>query len=129
MATVVAQAILGSGIADVFCSARMTPALSAPLALDYLHELSTDVRAGVVLAADGALLAGRPELAGPARGLLAAAGDAAEVRVALPAGAVYAVRSSRHAVVLACGPLALAALALHDLRVVLAELDGRREAA
>ena len=63
------------------------------------------------------------------RALLAAAGDAAEVHVTLPDGAVYAVRSPRHAVVVACGPFTLPALSLYDLRVVLAELDGEREPA
>jgi hypothetical protein len=107
----------------------MTPALTPSLALDYLRELSADVRHGAVLGADGALLAGPPELAEPARALLAAAGDAEQAHVALPDGAVYAVRSARHAVVVACGPFSLPALALYDLRVVLAELDGVREAA
>jgi hypothetical protein len=107
----------------------MTPALTPPLALDYLRELSTDVRQGAVLGADGALLAGPAGLAEPVGALLAAAGDAAEVHVALPEGAVYAVRSPRHAVIVACGPFTLPALALYDLRVVLAELDGVREAA
>ncbi len=102
----------------------MTPALTAPLALDYLHELSTDVRAAVVLAPDGALLAGPEELREPARDLLARAGDASEVQVDLPAGTVYAVRSAQHAVVVACGPLTLSRIALFDLRTVLAELDG-----
>jgi hypothetical protein len=107
----------------------MTPSLTPPLALDYVHELSTDVRAGVVLAAGGALLAGEAALAQPARTLLAAAGDAAEIHVQLAGGAVYAERSADHAVVVACGPFSLPALALYDLRVVLAELDGRRAAA
>jgi hypothetical protein len=107
----------------------MTPALTPPLALQYLRELSTDVRDGVVLAADGEVLAGSPALAGPARDLLAAAGDADEVRVELATGAVYVVRSPEHAVVLALGPFALPAVALHDLRGVLAELDRAGEPA
>ncbi len=107
----------------------MTPALTAPLALDYIHELSTDVRAGVVLAADGARLAGPEALAGPARDLLAGAGEAAEVEVDVPAGTVYAVRSAHHAIIVACGPLTLRGLALFDLRSVLAELDGALNAA
>jgi hypothetical protein len=103
--------------------------LTAPLALDYLHELSADVRAGVVLAAGGALLAGPAALAAPARELLSRTGEAAEVEVELPQGTVYAVRSPRHAVVVACGPFSLPGLALHDLRTVLAELDGRVDGA
>jgi hypothetical protein len=108
----------------------MTPALTPRLALHYLRELSTDVRAGVVLGADGSLLAGSAALAGPARDLLAAAGDGVEeIAVELEPGAVYAVRSPRHAVVVALGPLALPALALHDLRVVVADLAGGQDSA
>ncbi|HWT22312.1 MAG TPA: hypothetical protein VN213_02280, partial [Solirubrobacteraceae bacterium] len=65
----------------------MTPALTPPLALDYLHELSTDVRAGAILDGGGELLAGSPALAAPARALLAAAGDAAEIDVEVAGGA------------------------------------------
>ena len=42
------------------------PTLTPQLALDYLRELSADIRAGVVLDPDGALLAG-PESHGRAR--------------------------------------------------------------
>ena len=66
----------------------MTPALTPRRALDYLRELSTDVRDGVVLGPDGSLLAGSPALAGPARDLLAAAGDGADaIQVDLARGA------------------------------------------
>jgi hypothetical protein len=98
----------------------MTPAL----ALAYLHELSTDVRAGVVLAADGGLLAGSPALADHARALLAAAPEAAEVEARTPGGTVLATRSDRHAVVVVYGPHVLPALARYDLRLVLGDLDG-----
>jgi hypothetical protein len=107
----------------------MAPALTPALALDYLRALSADVRAGVVLDAGGALLAGPPELAGPARDLMAAAGDAADVHVATAGGAVFAARDERHAVVVACGRHALPSLAGHDLRVALDDLAGRPEAA
>jgi hypothetical protein len=107
----------------------MTPALTPAHALDYLRELSADIRAGVVLAADGTLLAGSDELAAPARELLDAAGDAIDVHVTAGDGAVFAARDDHHAIVLACGRLALPSLARYDLRVVLADLRSGAEAA
>jgi hypothetical protein len=107
----------------------MTPALTPALALDYLRELSADIRAGVVLAADGTLLAGAGELAAPARELLDAAGDATDVHVTAGDGAVFAARDDHHAIVLACGRLALPSLARYDLRVVLGDLGTGAEAA
>jgi hypothetical protein len=108
----------------------MPPALTPELALDYLRELSADVRAGVVLAADGRRLAGPEALAEPARALLAALPDADEAEVSTGEGIVFAARSGEHAVVLVCGRLALGALHRYDLRVVLGDLerDGREAA-
>jgi hypothetical protein len=100
------------------------PPLTPPLALDYLRELSADIRAGVVLAADGGLLAGPEDLAEPARDLLAAAGDAAELHVTTADGAVYAARSHSHALAVVCGRLALPSLIRYDLRLVLGDLAG-----
>jgi hypothetical protein len=107
----------------------MTPAptLTPPLALDYLRELSADIRAGVVLDHGGALLAGPEELAGAARDLLAAAGDAREVQVSIAEGTVFAARSDRHAIVLACGRFALPSLIRYDLKLVLSDLAGASE--
>ena len=108
----------------------MAAVLTPALALDYLRELSADIRAGVVLDADGELLAGPAPLAAPARALLDAAPAAAELQVATAGGAVFAARDGRHAIVVTCGRFALPAILRHDLRVVLAELRGdRREAA
>ena len=89
------------------------PALTPPLALDYLRELSADIVAGVVLAPDGARLAGPDALAEPARDLLASA------------------RSEQHAIAVVCGRFALPSLIRYDLRKVLADLAGgkRPEAA
>jgi hypothetical protein len=100
----------------------MSPSLTPALALDYLRELSADVRAGVVLGRDGARLAGDPALAAPAAALIAAMGDAAEAEARSPRGAVLAARAGELAVVLACGPRALGGLARHDLRLVLGDL-------
>ena len=102
----------------------MPPALTPARALEYLRELSADVRAGAVLDAGGELLAGAEELGEPARELLAAAGDARDVHVTTEEGAVFAARDDRHAIVLACGRLALPSLARYDLRMVLADLSG-----
>ena len=100
----------------------MTPALTPARALDYLRELSADIRAGAVLSADGALLAGPEALAAPARELIDAADDAADVHVTTTDGAVFVARDDRHAIVLACGRFALPSLARYDLRMVLADL-------
>ena len=102
----------------------MPPALTPALALDYLHELSADIRAGVVLGAKGELLAGSDELADPARDLLAAADGATDVHVTTADGAVFAARDRRHAIVVTCGRFALPSLARYDLRMVLADLAG-----
>jgi hypothetical protein len=107
------------------------PTLTPPLALDYLRELSADIRSGVVLDGAGTLLAGPKDLGGAARDLLEAAGDAHEVHVSTADGSVFAARSDRHALVVVCGRLALPSLIRYDLRLVLADLGGdqRPEAA
>jgi|SRR5215216_3543875 len=107
------------------------PTLTPALALDYLRELSVDIRAGVVLDPAGKLLAGPDEFHAAARDLLDAAGDADEVHVSTADGAVFAARSERHAVVVVCGRFALPSLMRYDLRLILADLAGgeRPEAA
>jgi hypothetical protein len=107
------------------------PTLTPPLALDYLRELSADIRSGVVLDPKGALLAGPEELADAARDLLDGAPGAEELHVSTADGAVFAARSDRHALVVVCGRLALPSLIRYDLRLVLADLAGspRPEAA
>jgi hypothetical protein len=136
IATVTSQATRDRGTGRLFsptahepCSdlraVTAEPALTPPLALDYLRQLSADIRAGVVLAPDGTHLAGPDALAEPARDLFAAAGDAAEIQVSTPDGAVYGARSDRHAIAVVCGRFALPSLVRYDLRVVLADLaDG-----
>jgi hypothetical protein len=100
------------------------PTLTPQLALDYLRELSADIRSGVVLDPKGALLAGPDDLAEPARDLFEAAGDARELQVATADGGVYAARSEQHAIAVVCGRLALPSLIRYDLRLVLADLAG-----
>lgn len=99
------------------------PALTPELALDYLAELSTDIRAAVVLGPTGERLAGREELAAPARALLAAA-DAPLVEVATARGAVVAARDELHALAVVVGRHALPALVRYDVRRVLGDLAG-----
>jgi hypothetical protein len=107
------------------------PTLTPPLALDYLRELSADIRAGAVLDAEGHLLAGPQDLGDAARDLVTAAGDAQEIHVSTADGAVFAARSASHALVVVCGRFALPSLIRYDLRLVLADLVGgeRPEAA
>jgi hypothetical protein len=102
----------------------MTAALTPELAVDYLRELSADIRAVAVLAPDGSPLAGTPELTTAARRLFDAAPDAAEIEVAATGGTIHAARSDTHAVVAVCGRFALPALIRYDLKIVLAELAG-----
>jgi hypothetical protein len=103
----------------------LSQALTPALALDYVRELSADVRAAIVLDAEGALLAGPPQLAGPARALLEAGGDAAELEAVSDAGVVCAVRSPGHSVVAVCGRFAIPGVVRQDLRAAVAALEGR----
>jgi hypothetical protein len=107
----------------------MPPALTPSLALEYVHELSADVRAGVVLDAAGELLAGPPPLAEAARALLDAGGDAGELEAATADGVVCAVRTGGHAAVAICGRFAIPGVVRQDLRAALAALEGRSPAA
>ena len=103
----------------------MTQALTPELALDYVRELSADVRAAVVLDAAGALLAGPDALAEPARALLAAGGGAGELEAASGEGVVCAVRSPGHAAVAVCGRFAIGGVVRQDLRAAIAAIEGR----
>ncbi len=78
----------------------MTPALAPELAAAYVHELSADVRAVVVLGKDGAHLAGPEALAAPARAL-----EPGVVRV--PEGVVWVARGPQVTVVAAGRPTAV----------------------
>jgi hypothetical protein len=127
----------------------MTVALTPALALNYLSELSADIRAAIVLDAGGEVLAVKvggdapaavvgdapvagggaparrgdapPALAAAARALLA---EAPVVRALTERGGAFGARDELHGVVVATGPLALPGLAIHDLLGVLAALGG-----
>jgi len=103
--------------------------LTPALAVDYVRELSADVRAVVVLDARGGLLAGPRELEAPARALLEAAAGAGELEAGGPGGVVCAVRSASHAAVAVCGRFAIAGIVRADLRAALAAVEGGSAAA
>ena len=67
----------------------------------------------------------RPTLAGPARELLTAGGDAGELEAATADGVVCAVRTPAHAAVAVCGRFAIGGVVRQDLRTALAALEGR----
>jgi predicted regulator of Ras-like GTPase activity (Roadblock/LC7/MglB family) len=107
----------------------------------YLAELSTDVRAAVLLAPDGSLAASDPDepgvvaaLAEQATAVLAAAADGAgerdgrepvgEIEVTMPAGSVFVVRRAGWALAVVAGRYALSSLMRYDLRRVLSDLEG-----
>ena len=108
----------------------MTAALTPALALDYLSELSADIRAAIVLDAGGMPLAlRRAEDARGSDAALAAAArefiaEAPAVRALTERGGAFGARDDRHAVVVVTGPLALPQLAIHDIRSVLSALGG-----
>lgn len=114
------------------------PALTPELALRYLDELSTDIRAAVLLdgaravaahSRDGADDGGARlreltlELLGRAD---AAAGEPpSQVEVSTPEGAVFAVREGGWTIAVVAGRFALSSLMFYDLRSVLADLEPR----
>ena len=113
------------------------PALTPALALDYLDELSTDIRGAVLLDSGGAVAAawrGDRELAErlrePVARLLeradAAAGDgpATQVEVTTQRGAVFCVRESGWTIAAVTGRFALPSLVFYDLRHVVRDLGG-----
>jgi hypothetical protein len=101
----------------------MTASLTPTLALDFITALSADIRAAVVLGADGEHLAGPPRLAGAAKPLLAE--DAGELEGEQARGKVFVARDERHVIVVVTGPFALARVTRHDLRTALSALGGQ----
>jgi hypothetical protein len=113
-------------------SAPLTP----ELALQYLGELSTDIKASVVTSSDGrTAAASRPGEPGDRlRDLtreLFQRGDAADdqvvtqVEVSTGDGAVYAVRDEHWTIGVVTGRFALSSLMFYDLRRVLGDLEGK----
>ena len=105
------------------------PALTPDLALDYLGELSTDIRAALVLDKQGAVAAvtgddrRRGERMGElANELLDAATDGDQVEIVTTDGSVFAVRGESWTVAVVAGRQPLASLMFYDLRNVVRDL-------
>ncbi|MBB4662483.1 hypothetical protein [Conexibacter arvalis] len=138
MTTVAPHPIWSSGT-PVSSVSGMAAILTPALALRYLRQLSTDVRAAVVLDGEGRPLAGEAAIAAPAVRLAElmpagatelvvrvgaggeARGTALAARVPAPADAPAA---SPNALVLAVGPLALLDLLRLDVDAALGALAG-----
>ena len=114
------------------------PALTPELALSYLDELSTDIRAAVLLDETDAVAAHKgadgaePRLRDLAVELFkradSAIGEAVpQLEVATADGAVYGVREGGWTLVAVTGRFALSSVMFYDLRSVLSDL-GRRAA-
>lgn len=112
------------------------PALTPELALEYLGQLSTDIKASAVASADGrTAAASRPGEPGDRLRELtqrlfeqADAADPApvtQVEVSTGDGAVYAVRDERWTICVVTGRFALSSLMFYDLRSVLGDLEGK----
>ena len=112
------------------------PALTPELALDYLGELSTDIKASALLSADGrTAVTSRPGEAGErlrelTTELFRQADQVDEhvvtqVEVSTGDGAVYAVRDERWTLAAVTGRFALSSLMFYDLRAVLGDLESR----
>jgi hypothetical protein len=105
------------------------PALTPDLALDYLGELSTDIRAALVLDARGELAAVTGDdrergerMRALATEMLDAADGGGQVEVVTTEGSVFAVRGDSWTVAVVAGRQPLASLMFYDLRNVVREL-------
>ena len=105
------------------------PALTPDLALDYLGELSTDIRAAIVLDSGGALAAVTSDdrergerMRELSTELLDAAAEGDQVEVVTTEGSVFAVRGESWTVAVVAGRQPLASLMFYDLRNVVREL-------
>jgi hypothetical protein len=112
------------------------PPLTPALALDYLDELSTDIRGAILLDASGELAAGwqgdeeraerlrEPlvELLRRADAVVGEGGPASQVEVTTGRGAVFCVRDERWTLAAVTGRFALPSLVFYDLRHVLGDL-------
>ena len=127
------QAIFGAGTTAIV--ATVPAALTPELALQYLGELSTDIKASVVMSADGrSVAASKPGESGEKlRELtqeLFERADAVDdqvvtqVEVSTGDGAVFAARDQRWTIGIVAGRFALSSLMFYDLRTVLGDLGG-----
>ena len=111
--------------------------LTPDLALAYLGELSTDIRAAAVLDESGAVAAhsgfdedGADQVRELVVDLYRHAAEAADgsapdqVEVALPEGSVFALRDHGWTLAVVAGRFALSSLMFFDLRMVIRDLAG-----
>jgi hypothetical protein len=112
------------------------PALTPELALDYLDELSTDIRGALLLGPGGGVAAawrGDTDRGGQLRepllrlleqadAALPDAGQATQVEVTTQRGAVFCVRDQGWTLAAVTGRFALPSLVFYDLRHVLRDL-------
>lgn len=112
----------------------MADAAQTPdLALRYLAELSTDIRAAAIIDRSGAPAAVSEDderraerLCALAVRLFEGAGeDACQVEVTTVDGGAFAVREHGWSIVAVTGPFALPSLVFYDLRSVLGDLEVR----
>jgi hypothetical protein len=113
------------------------PTLTPELALRYLDELSTDIRAAVLIDSRGALAAASEGAQGEklrelALDLLERAdaaapfeGPVAQLEAAAAGGSVFAVRGEGWTIAVVAGRFALPSLMFYDLRSVLSDLGAR----
>ena len=120
------------------------PTLTPELALRYLDELSTDIRAAVLLDRDGRVAASRaaegepgPERLGElttrlfehadraAESATGFEGPVAQVEAVTAGAGVFAVRAEGWTVAVVAGRFALPSLMFYDLRAVLSDLGER----
>jgi hypothetical protein len=106
---------------------------SAAAALEFLSEMSPDLRGAAILDSEGGVLAvteGEPERWREDAAALFTAADGAEeepveqVHIATEQGEVFAIRNAGLAAVAATDRFALASLMLFDMRSMLRELAG-----
>jgi hypothetical protein len=105
--------------------------LTPELALAYLGELSTDIRAAAVLDEGGAVAAqsgfdqdGDDQVGELVGDLLEHAAPSGQVEIALPEGSVYVLREHGWALAVITGRFALSSLMFFDLRMVIRDLAG-----
>lgn len=130
-------------VSDAGDDPRSDPKLTPDLALAYLGELSTDIRAAAVLDGAGTVAAHsgfEDDDAEQVKTLVddlfehaceAAGGDPApgQVEIALPEGSVFALREHGWTLAVVAGRFALSSLMFFDLRMVIRDLAGLGEGA
>jgi hypothetical protein len=128
IATVTSHATLERGTPGILQIPVADPALTPSLALDYLDELSTDIRAAAILDGDGELAAhsgDSPERAERMRKLVLELMEQAggpQVEVSTPNGAVFALRENGWTIAVVTGRYALSSLMFYDLGRVTEDL-------